>query len=90
MKKSKLLLTVCAVVACLAAGSANAAPGHGGHNHMPSGHVVTHVHNAPHPGHHTHHHGGHHHNNQVVHHYHHSNNTGSFILATAILISALI
>ena len=88
MKKSKLFLTVCAVAACLAAGSANAAPGHGGHNHAQSGHtVVTHVHNAPRPGHHTHHHGGHHHN-QVVHHYHHDNNAGSIILATAILISA--
>ena len=96
MKKQNLFITSVAVVAALCVGAANAAPnhggGHGGHN--ASRPVVTHVHNAPrHGGHHTAHHHHHHTPTPVVvshHHHHHGADAGDFLIATAILISALI
>ena len=91
MKKHNLLLVAGAIAVALTAGSANAAPAHGGHhNNMPQQHTVTHVYNAPRPG-----HGGHH-NHHVVHnnhhhhhHHHHGASAGDLIIATAILISAI-
>ncbi len=96
MKKTNLFLTSVAVVAALCVGSANAAPNHGGGHHAPRP-FVTHTHGAPrHGGHHvTHHnpppapvHVSHHHNHH--HHHHHGAHTGDWIIATAILLSALI
>lgn len=88
MKKHNLLLVAGAIAVALTAGSANAAPGHGGHHNVPQ-HTVTHVYSAPRPG-----HGGGHHNHHVVHnnhhhHHHHGASAGDLIIATAILISAI-
>lgn len=88
MKKSRLLLVAGAVAVFLSAGSAFAAPVHGGYHSVPH-HTVTYVqssaHHHPRPG----HHGGGHHNVAHHHHHHHHNNTaGNIILATALLVSA--
>jgi hypothetical protein len=94
MKKTNLFITSVAVAAALCVGSANAAPNRGGGNHAPR-QFVTHTHGAPRSG--GHHHVTHHHNpapTPVVvshhHHHHHGARTGDFIIATAILLSALI
>jgi len=92
MKRTNLFIASVAVVAALFAGSANAAPNHGGGHHAPRP-FVTHTHGVPR-------HGGHH-VVQVVppapapvvhhhHHHHHGTRAGDIIVATAILISALI
>ena len=98
MKSKNLFIAAGVVAATLMAGSANAAPNHGGSNYT---HVyqTQHVQPAPRPaahhggGHHSGHHSGghtvvvtqpHHHH----HHHHHGTNAGNIILATAILISA--
>ena len=84
MKKSRLLLVAGAVAVFLSAGSAVAAPVHGGH-HYGSRPTVTYVQSAPRPA---QHHGGGHHNVVHHHHHHHNNTAGNIILATAILVSA--
>jgi len=94
MKKTNLFIVSVAFVAALFVGSANAAPNHGGGHHAPRP-FVTHTHGAPR-------HGGHH-VVQVLppapapmpvvyhhHHHHHGTRAGDIIVATAILISALI
>ena len=97
MKKTNLFLTSVAVAAALAVGSANAAPNRGGGNHHAPRPFVTHTHGAPrHGGHPTAHHNpppapmpvqvSHHHH----HHHHHGVRTGDWIVATAILLSAII
>ena len=94
MKKTNLFLTSVAVAAALAVGSANAAPNRGGGNHHAPRQFVAHTHGAPrHSGHHAVHHSpvptpvtvSHHH-----HHHHHGAHTGDWIIATAILLSAII
>ena len=97
MKKQNLFIASVAVAAALCVGSANAAPNRGGGNHHAPRQFVTHTHGAPrHSGHHAVHHSpvptpvtvSHHHHH---HHHHHSGaHTGDFIIATAILLSALI
>ena len=89
MKKHNLFIATGVVAAALAAGSANAAPAnHGGNHHTQPNHTVVHVQSAPRPGHHSNrHHDNHHH--QVTHHHHHHDTAGNIILATAILISAM-
>ena len=95
MKKTKTFLIAGVIAAVLSAGSAVAAPGHNGGHNAPQQHTVVHVQSAPRPGHnHVAHNGGHHHV-PAHHHHHHSNchrctNTGDFVIATAILLSALI
>ena len=89
MKKHNLLLAAGAVAVALGTGSAVAAPAHDGH-HGPNHHPVVHVNNAPRPGHnngHQHHHASSHHHHH--HHHHHGTTTGDLIIATAILISAM-
>ena len=102
MKSHNLFIAAGVVAATFMAGSAVAAPMHGGSNYT---HVyqTQNVQTMPRPGHHGGgHHGGHHHNGHhsgghtvVVthqphhHHYHHHSNTaGNIILATALLVSA--
>ena len=81
MKKCFSLVMVGVVAACLSSGAAFAGHGHGGahhsHNAQPS-HRVVHVVPASHPHHH-----------MRPHHHHHHADAGDFVIATAILISAL-
>lgn len=101
MKTKNLFIAAGVIATALTVGSANAAPAHGGAKPAPS-HTVTHVQPAPRPAQPNKHHNAHHHNNHhngghhtvVVtkpehHHHHHHSDTGSIVLATAILISAL-
>ncbi len=94
MKTHNLLIAAGVVAATFTAGSAVAAPNHGGSNYS---HVyqTQHVQTMPRPGH--QHNGGHHHGHHsgghpvvvnTYHHHHHNNNAGNIILATALLISA--
>lgn len=87
MKKHNLIIPVIAATIALSGTAAVASPGHGGHG-APNHHTVTHVYNAPRPG----HNGGHHHvvhNNHHHHHHRHGASAGDLIIATAILISAI-
>ncbi len=79
MKKCFSLVMVGVVAACLSSGSAFAGHGHGGVHHSQPSHTVVHVAPAPHSHHHV----------RPHHHHHHHADTGDFIIATAILISAL-
>lgn len=94
MKKTTTFVMAGVIAAVLSAGSAVAAPMHGGHHGPQPSHVVTHVHSAPRPGHHhVVHNGGH--NHAPHHHHHHGHHyyrtsTGDWVIATAILLSALI
>ena len=86
MKKHKLIIPFVAVAIALSGTAAVASPGHGGH-HGPNHHPVVHINNVPRPGHHNgHHHASSHHHH---HHHHYGTTTGDLIIATAILISAM-
>ena len=90
MKKTSKFLMAGVIAAVLSAGSANAAPAHNGGHNAPKPHTVVQVQPATHHGHHNiAHHGPHHHPRPQHHHHHHHTQTGDFIIATAILISAL-
>ena len=81
MKKTKWFIIVTALIAVISVGNANAAP----MNHHPHSVQVVHTHTAPR------HHEPHHHHVVVNHHHHHHHHdtAGNIILATAILVSAL-
>ncbi|MBQ6736464.1 MAG: hypothetical protein IJQ90_03185 [Alphaproteobacteria bacterium] len=95
MKTHNLLIAAGVVAATFTAGSAVAAPNHGGSNYS---HVyqTQHVQTMPRPGY--QHNGGHHHSHhggghtvvvtQPHHHHHHNHTAGNIILATALLVSA--
>ena len=78
MKKCFSLVMVGVVAACLSSGAAFAGHGHGGAHHSHNAHTVVHVMPASHPHHH-----------MRPHHHHHHADAGDFVIATAILISAL-
>jgi len=95
MKKHNLFFVSVLFVAALFVGTADAAPIRGGANHHAPRPFVTHTHGAQrHGGHNFAHHGP----TSVVpvvvsqhhHHHHHGARTGDIIIATAILLSALI
>ena len=97
MKKCKIFALAAALVAVLSVGTANAAPANHKFGHRYPSHVVTTVQ----PRHHNHHNIQHNHHNVHNHHHqmprpprphqhhHHHHNVGNVILATAILVSAL-
>lgn len=91
MKKHKLIIPFVAAAIALSGTAAFASPGHGGGHHGPNHHPVTHVHHAPRPGHVVYIGGGHHHgpHHPQPHYYYHHTKTGDIIVATALLISAL-
>ena len=96
MKKTTTFIMAGVIAAVLSAGSAVAGPGHNvGHHGPQQPHVVTHVQSSPRPGHHHvvhnggHHHAPHHHHHHHGHHYYRTS-TGDWVIATAILLSALI
>ncbi|MBO4480766.1 MAG: hypothetical protein J5742_04070 [Alphaproteobacteria bacterium] len=98
MKKTTTLMLAGVIAAVLSIGSADAAPLHNnGHHHAPQQHTVTQVQSVSHQGHnHIAHNGGHHHvqphhpHHHRPHHHNSGASTGDLIIATAILISAII
>jgi len=89
MKKQTLIIPIVAATVAFSGTGAMAAHGHGGHHGAPH-HSVVHVNYPPQPGHVIYiggdHHHGHHHGAP---HYYYRTKTGDIIMATALLVSAL-